>query len=125
MKLNLKQMVIPLLVGLLIGGLLGRFASPWHYFKRIPMGNHEDRILKRFSSKLGLNPQQKEEIKAILTLSRKQTEKLLTDIRPKFEAIRKATAAEIRTKLTPEQQAKFDKMEKKFQHRRKGPHPPP
>jgi hypothetical protein len=110
MKLSMKFAVVPFLAGLLAGSLLGRYASPWYFYRRAPAVNQEERFLKRFSSDLALSSQQKEEISAILKARRAETEKLLAEYRPKFEAVRTSTQDDIRKVLTPEQQKKFDKL---------------
>ncbi len=129
MKSYLKYMIAPFLIGLLVGSLLGRFASPWHFLRRMSPEKHEEKMLKHFGSLLKLSPQQKEEIGAVLRSSRDDMDKLMSEFRPKFEAIRTATGTEIRKKLTPEQQVKFDKMherhERQFQKEKGFPFPPP
>jgi len=115
----MKYVVIPFLAGLLVGGVLGRYFSPWHFYKRMPAGNQEERFLRRFSSELALSPTQKEEIRGILKSSREKTEKLLAEFRPKFDAIRASAAEEIKKLLSPEQQAKFDRLQEKHKRRMK------
>jgi len=118
------KVIIALLIGLILGALAGswyvkeNFTPSW---KR-EGGDFRGRMMERFSSKLGLSPEQRTEVAAIFERNRPQMMALQAEIRPKFEALRQTTHEEIRALLTPEQQKKFDllsaRWEKKFKERR-------
>jgi len=72
--------------------------------------SHE-RMLEQFSRKLSLNPQQREQVSAILEERRKQMRALHYQVRPQFDSMRAQTRDQIRKVLTPEQAAKYDALE--------------
>lgn len=114
MKLDWKQIIASLVIGLMLGGVLTLRYCP---LARHGGWNHSERaskmMLNEFSSKLSLDAGQKEKIAVILEATRAKMDALKKEMRPKFEEIRSATKAEIRNLLTPEQQLKFDQLEAK------------
>lgn len=75
------------------------------------------RMLHRFTSQLKLTPEQKTEVEAFLQEKQKKMEELRAQMRPQYEEARRSTQAKIRRLLTPEQQKKFDQMEKDWYSR--------
>jgi Spy/CpxP family protein refolding chaperone len=73
-------------------------------------GGHEQ-MVDRFSRKLKLTVQQREQVSAILEQRRAQMRALHYQVRPQFESMRAQTSDQIRAVLTPEQITAFDKME--------------
>jgi Spy/CpxP family protein refolding chaperone len=118
MKLEWKQVVISLSIGLVLGTALGwwgsRYSEDWRGQDRYSW------MLKRFSSELALTPEQKKEIADLLEAKRQSIATLRAEIRPRFEEIRNSTRLEIRKRLTPEQQQKFDAMQEEWEPRKKG-----
>ncbi len=119
-----KQLIVALALGAFVG-VAGAQADPmdegegsWHRedhgdrdrdrgerAKRTP-----EQRLKRFSEKLKLTPDQRQQVSTIFEASRTKMEALRAEFRPKFEAIRTDTRAQIRGLLTPDQQKTFDAM---------------
>ena len=94
-----------------IGGLKYCFPRGWHGEGRYT------RMLERFSSKLDLTPEQKAQVAALLEAKRQKIKSLRSEIRPKFEEIRHSTRDEIRKLLTPEQEKKFQSLERRWESR--------
>ena len=116
MKLAWKQIVFAFLFGAVVTAL-GTYACPF-YHRPWGGGKHfQERMLKRFDAKLNLTPDQEERLAAILEQKRGKIDALRSEMRPKFEEIRKTTRVEIRQILTPEQQTKFDKMSAEWEER--------
>ena len=117
MKPFMKYIVAGFLAGLLVGGIAGRFVSPWAHRKMGPE-KKEARILKRFTSELKLSAEQEEKVRAVLQEKHRQMEPLFKEVHSKFDLVRNSTADEIRKVLTPEQLPKFEAMHKRFEERR-------
>ena len=69
-------------------------------------------LVERLSRELDLTAEQRAKIDQALTSSRNRLETLQRDVRDRFDAERRTVQDEIRGVLTPEQQQKFDAMEK-------------
>ena len=80
-------------------------------------------MLDRFSSGLRLTPEQRTQVGALLETKRQKMDTLRAEMRPRFEEVRQSTQADIRRLLTPDQQTRFDEMEKDWQTRLKKRHP--
>ena len=116
MKLAWKQIVIAFLLGAAVTAL-GTHACPF-YRRPWERGKHfQERMLERFDAKLHLTPDQKERLALILEQKRGKIDALRSEVRPKFEEIRKTTRVEIRQILTPEQKTKFDAMSAEWEAR--------
>jgi hypothetical protein len=101
MKLPWKYILVSFLIGLLAGGSVGLFYShklAHQWIKRAP-----EMFLRHLDHELHLDPPQRTQILAILKAKR---DKVLAY----QEENRKAARAEIRTRLSPDQQARFDAM---------------
>lgn len=118
MKLAWKQVIMAFVLGVAAGGIGGRWCALEYGHKAWKGGRFEERLLQRFSRQLKLTPEQRTQVGAILEAKRQKIETLRADTRPKFEAIRSSTSAEIRQLLTPEQHARYDKIEAEQQARR-------
>ncbi len=105
------QLLMAFFLGAVVG-VVGARWSAWHGPHRHWEGKQaQSRMLKQFSSKLHLTSDQRTQVAAILEAKHQKIEALRTEIRPRFEEIRASTSAEIRQRLTPEQQQRFDVME--------------
>lgn len=113
MKPDWKQIIVSLLIGLVIGAALGRWAH-WRNSGRWDDQKRYSRMVERFSRELNLTPEQKEKVAAILEAKRQKMQTLRAEIRPKYEELRQSTKAEIRKLLIPEQREKFEKLEGKW-----------
>lgn len=120
-KMNWRYAAAWIVVGLLIG-----FASGWWGRRVLHRGFHGEkryeRILERFSSRLDLTAEQKQQVAALLQSKRSKVDTLRSQTKPQFDDIRNSTDAEISRILTPEQQAKFEKMKARREERRRRHH---
>lgn len=128
MKFEWKQILTSLLIGLFIGAIFGAWGLRYSFYKKAWHGGvHGEkkyaRMLKHFSSKLDLNSEQKQRVATILEDKRQKMQTLRAEINPKFKELRDTTSAEIKNVLTPEQQKKFDLMQKRWEKRWKKHHP--
>jgi len=107
-----RRWVLPFIVGLLVGLAVGVHLWRCNPFR----GHHEPkpgRLVEKFSRQLGLSPEQKEKLAAILEKGHGRMKDLHEKTAPHFEAIQKDTAIAIEKILTPEQLEKFRKIERK------------
>lgn len=116
MKLAWKQVVMAFVLGAVAGGIAGRWCA-LEYGKK-PWGRSPGHLLQEFSRHLRLTSEQRTQVGAILEAKRQKVEALRAETRPQFEGIRSSASAEIRRLLTPEQQARYDKLEAEQQARR-------
>ena len=118
MKLAWKQVTLAFVIGTGMGA-----AATWAYAPRMfhphwGSVQFQQHMLEQFSSKLRLTPDQRQHVAAILEAKREKMDALRAEIRPRFEALRTSTSAEIRQFLTPEQQTRFDVMESEWKTKR-------
>ncbi len=126
--MNTKLMATIFFLGALaIGAVAGIFID--RAFFRPPL--HENRpfggphgpgdpMLRHFSHELGLTPAQQDKLAAALENYRGRFGNLRRSMHPRYLAMRDSLHIEIRAMLAPEQQKKFDEMNKHVQmkHRR-------
>ncbi|MFH1725260.1 MAG: hypothetical protein ABII00_11655 [Elusimicrobiota bacterium] len=121
-EIDWKQVVTAFLIGLIAGVAVmqwrthHRFYKRWHERGRPGQEKPFERRLERFSSKLGLTPEQQDRVAGIFDSQGEAMEAIRDECGPKLEAVRKSTEEQIRGVLTPEQEKKFTRM-------RKGPRP--
>ena len=70
----------------------------------------KDEIFEKISSRLKLNEGQKEEVKNILKTSRDEAKEVFKASKEKLAGLKEKTNTEIRSMLSKDQQAEFDKM---------------
>jgi Spy/CpxP family protein refolding chaperone len=75
-------------------------------------------MLKRLDRELDLTPEQHARIDTVLTRRESDLRALMTEARPRFEAIAARTRTEIQAVLTPAQQQKFAEITKRIDARR-------
>jgi Spy/CpxP family protein refolding chaperone len=120
MKPYWKYIALSLVLGWFVGAasslLIMRYCGPGKHF-----GRHGGEAMReRLYKKLDLTPEQKTKIDTILKDSREKLSKIYDEARPRLDAIRTATQSQIRLELTPDQQAKFDKINaRREEHRKK------
>jgi|MudIll2142460700_1097286.scaffolds.fasta_scaffold02884_6 hypothetical protein len=103
-----------------IGGAVGfgvyqtRFGD-W----RAPRGaaRFQERILSRLTKELGLRPEQRQKVEAVLDETSQEFAKLREEIGPKFRDIRNRTRDRIRAALDAAQQVKFDEVAQEWERR--------
>ena len=113
-----RAVALACLTGLLVGAAGGWWAGRDLFPRRWDWEQRYEKMLERFSSELKLAPDQKEQVKTLLEAKRQKMEALRNEVRPRREEIRQSTQAEIRKLLSPEQETKFDRMEKEWKSRR-------
>lgn len=120
-KIQIHQVLISLLIGVVIGVSVQRCA--FQHFGPPRHGDMKKHMLSRLSHDLHLSAEQKAKVEAVFEAKRPKMKALRAETRPQFEAIHKETQAEIRVLLSPEQQTKFDainaKREARFRDREK------
>jgi len=118
-----------ILLVFLAGGAVGFFlhhAAPRHGFPGLaaggPPGGPPARMkgwmLRRLDRELDLTPAQHARIDTVLTRREADLRTLMSQARPRFEAIAARTRTEIQGVLTPAQQAKFAELTKQMDARR-------
>lgn len=118
MKLAWRQVA----VAFLVGGVVGVGGAWWIVPRGVHRWEHgqpQARLLERFTRRLRLTAEQRAQVATILEATRQKIEALRAESRPRFEAIRNSTRAEIRQLLTPEQQQTFDVMDAEFERKMK------
>lgn len=103
-----------------VGGAVGfgvyhaRFAE-W----RTPGGaaRFQERIVSRLTKDLGLRPDQRQKVEAVLQEAGRDFGKLRAEIGPKFREIRDRARDQIRAALDAAQQVKFDKLAQEWERR--------
>lgn len=111
MRRDWKPIVWALVVGMLAGAGLMRTFCPHS------SGSHRG-MVARLIRDLRLDDAQRAKLDQILEAKRQKLEAVRTETRPRFREIHDAVRLEIRALLTPEQQAKFDKIEADWKARR-------
>ena len=102
---------VALLIGTLaLGGALGAAGLRW----ATGTGNCERRdrangrsYVERLDRELGLTPEQRTRVEAILERQREAMAALWRDVKPRAEEIRRTTRQEIEALLTPEQRTRY------------------
>ncbi len=77
----------------------------------------QDRILSRLTKELGLSPEQRQKVEAVLEETSQEFAKLREEIGPKFREIRNQAQQRIRAALDAAQQVKFDKLAQEWERR--------
>jgi Spy/CpxP family protein refolding chaperone len=88
-----------------------------------PGGPMREMLLERLTRELDLTADQQTRIEAALTASRARLDTLQRDVHDRFETEQRSLRDEIRKILSPQQQDKFDRMEKEGRGRfgKRGP----
>ncbi len=111
-----------LLVGFLVGLLAGAGWGAWYAGERGGRWDRserrEERILKRFTSELDLTPEQRSAVEELLRGQREQIKSVRDELKPRMDAIRETTRAQIRGLLKSEQIEKFERFEEKRRRHR-------
>ncbi len=116
-KIHWHQIAISLLIGFALGTAYGHWQAHQSFHSHWKSGSMRQHMLDRFSKELRLNADQKKQVGAIFDTKRPQMVALQAEMKPKFEALRNSTQAEIRKILNPEQQKKMDEMNAKMEER--------
>jgi hypothetical protein len=122
MKWN--HIAIAFFIGLFIGSIAGMYGRRI-YKKSWNRDTMHERLLKKMERRLDLSSEQKTQVESILESKRARADAAFSEIRPKMEAIRIETGAEIKKILSSEQQTKYDAMDAEMAARMKRHFPPP
>jgi Spy/CpxP family protein refolding chaperone len=103
------------------GGALITHTFHQAHFEKIAGGDRiprEDHIVKRLTSKLDLNSQQQEKVKAIIHDTQLAMQQIRRQSRPQIEGVLADSQQRISTLLTPDQRTKFEQIiaERKARH---------
>jgi len=111
------QITISLLIGIALGTTFGHWQAKSYLHTRWEKGGMKQHMLERFNRELHLTAEQQKEIAAIFDAKYPQMVVLQAEMKPKFEALRNSTQAEIRKILNSKQQEKFDEIHAKMENR--------
>jgi len=114
MKVCWKSSILIVLIGWFLGAASGLLIMRYCHSMHPLHGRMRDRLVRELS----LTSAQKTQVDAILQDSHQKMDGVYTQANQQLEDIRKATRAQIRQLLTPEQQAKFDQLIAKHQGKR-------
>ena len=122
--MNKPWKLILLLVGIFIaGGITGGFLTlrlgHEAVAKRRQPGEWAGQHLKRLVERLELKPEQQEELRPIVRRNMEELNRLRTTAMAETKVILERMEREISEKLTPEQRAKFEQMNKEFREKAK------
>lgn len=125
MNIKWNQVAISAAAGFMLGAAFsGLYITRLH--RHMPFAAKDP--MDMIGRELGLSADQKKELTKTFEKYRPELEKIMAADRPKFEAVRKRSKAEMAAILTPEQMKKMNKLEEQMgRHRGKfgGPFPPP
>lgn len=117
MKLNvIAGVLVVFIAGMVLGGLVttGFLFNKMRHFAEGSGTIRHRWLMLRMSRELDLTAEQKPRIQRILTESEQEMMQLLQRSLTEFAAIMKRQRADLKTVLTPEQQAKFDQTFERF-----------
>jgi len=116
-NIRINQVLIAFLFGVAIGawGIQLRDYGGW--IEPAQPGTMRKHMIKKMEHDLGLNAEQKTQMEAIFKTAGPKMKDMRAEMRPKFEALRDETRAEIRKILTPEQMPKFEELNQKMDER--------
>jgi Spy/CpxP family protein refolding chaperone len=117
--------VLTFITGILLGSSIGWRVFEHHRFEGRNPEVRNQRMVKLFSRKLALTPDQREKLIKILDEKRQKMDALRNESRPRFEALRLSTQDDIRAILNPDQIEKFNALEAQWEERRAKRHGPP
>lgn len=122
MKPRVKGALL-LLVAFLLGTATGALGyglyqgrAGWWRSSRDPE-RFQQFLLKRLTRELDLREDQRQRVEVLLRETGQEFVRLREEIGPRFREIRERSREKIRTVLTPEQQAKFEVLEKEWERR--------
>lgn len=115
---SIAVIILVYLLGLVSGSLVTKtgircFFGPGRKRPEHIAGKFESRMVKRLSSKLQLNDEQKDGIKSIVEKHRPEMKKMRQTMREKMKELKDKMELDIRNILNDEQVKKFDKIIKK------------
>lgn len=113
--------LIVFLLGALAGVLSARFYATFESRKPHHRPRLEERvefIMKRLTDDLDLSATQQKEIRQIVTSSEEKIQSIKDEYAPKVRALHDASIKEIKTRLSPSQQAELERMRAEWKRKR-------
>jgi Spy/CpxP family protein refolding chaperone len=80
-----------------------------------------DLVVKRLTRSLDLDPAQRDQVRAIVTETRRDVVKIRKPVQAQVEAAIERSRARVRAILRPDQQEKFDRIQAERRKRREQP----
>jgi Spy/CpxP family protein refolding chaperone len=77
-------------------------------------------MVERLTQELNLTAVQRDSIRGIFERHHPEVEALWAEIRPRFDSIKAHVRAEVAAQLTPDQQARYQRLLEEAEHRRRG-----
>ena len=84
-------------------------------------GATADLVVRRLSRSLDLDPAQRDQVRAIVTETRRDIVEIRKPVQPQVEAAFERSRIRVRAILRPEQQEKFDRIQAEHRKRRERP----
>jgi Spy/CpxP family protein refolding chaperone len=113
-----KTLLVGFLVGLLAGAGWGAWLGSGRSGRWDRSEKREEKILRHFTQELDLNEEQRRAVGDLLRGQREQIRTVREELKPRMDAVRETTRAQIRALLRPEQIEKFEKFEERRRRRR-------
>jgi hypothetical protein len=85
-----------------------------------PRGHGPDAMVAYLGRELKLTAAQSDSVRAIFARHRPEIEALWSQVRPRFDSIKTRVRAEIDAQLTPDQQARHQRLVEESEHHRRG-----
>lgn len=109
-----------LLVVFVIGGTAGWVINEGAERDRRGRRRGPDAMVERLGRELDLSAAQRDSVRAIFVRHHPETEALWAEVRPRFDSIKTRVRGEIAAQLTPEQQARYQRLLEEMEHQRRG-----
>jgi Spy/CpxP family protein refolding chaperone len=79
-----------------------------------------DAMVDRLSRELSLTAGQRDSVRAIFERHHSEFEALWAGVRPRFDSLKTLVRAEVAAQLSPDQQARYQRLLEESEHRRRG-----
>jgi hypothetical protein len=115
-----KAWALALLAIVLAAGVTaGWTAARWRSSCEGRKGHGPEGMVSYLTDELNLNPAQQDSVRAVLARHRPALEAIWKEVHPRYEAIRARVRAEITAQLSPDQQARYQRLIAEREHQRR------
>jgi Spy/CpxP family protein refolding chaperone len=121
-----KSLAMVFLLGVFLAGGAAGFAAHQVTTPRTKCGGDRASYRERFATELGLTASQREAVDSLMEMQRTRVRALYSPMRPQLDSIGRSrdsifedTQRQLKALLTPEQQARFDRMRREGRARKK------
>ena len=121
-----KSLAMVFLLGVFLAGGAAGFAANQVTTPKARCGGDRASYRERFATELGLTASQRAAVDSLMEIQRTQVRALYSPIRPQLDSIGRGrdsifedTQRQLKALLTPEQQARFDRMRREGRARKK------